>query len=160
MLITDRRLFAGLACVVALGAAACTGDDGGTADGLSAEPFALGLAVGDCFDRPASPDVASVPAVPCRRPHDLEVFATFTLDAADDAPFPGTAAVATSAGTGCEERFADYVGVAQDSSGLLVVPYAPDALGWELGERGVTCAVSLADGPLEGSVRGSEAPSG
>ena len=79
---------------------------------------------------------------------------------ADDVAFPGAATVATHAGTGCEERFTDYVGVAQDSSGLLIVPYAPDALGWELGERGVTCAVSLADGPLEGSVRGSEAPSG
>jgi len=156
----DRRLVAGLVCAVALWAAACTGDDGGTTDGLSADPFVLDLEVGDCFDRPASPDVESVPAVPCRRPHDLEVFAAFTLDAPADAVFPGTAAVATQAGTGCEERFADYVGVAQDSSGLLIVPYAPDALAWEVGERGVTCAVSLADGPLEGSVRGSEAPAG
>lgn len=160
MLITDRRLLAGLVCVVALWATACTGDDRGTTDGLSAAPFRLDLDVGDCFDRPASPDVESVPAVPCRRPHDLEVYATFALAAPDGAVFPGTAAVATQAGNGCEERFADYVGVAQDSSGLLIVPYAPDALAWELGERGVTCAVSLADGPLEGSVRGSEAPGG
>lgn len=160
MLFTDRRLLAVLVGAAVLWATGCTGDDGGTNDGLSAEPFGLDLAVGACFDRPASPDVASVPAVPCRRPHDLEVFATFTLDVPADAVFPGTAAVATQAGRGCEERFADYVGVAQDSSGLLLVPYAPDALAWELGERGVTCAVSLADGSLEGSVRGREAPGG
>jgi len=156
----DRRRIGALLCVVALWATACTGDDGGAPTGLSAEPFRLDLAVGDCFDRPDSPDVESVPAVPCRRPHDLEVFATFTLDADETAAFPGNAAVATQAGTGCDERFADYVGVAQDSSGLLIVPYPPDALAWELGERGVTCAVSLAEGPLEGSVRGREAPGG
>lgn len=146
-------------CVVALWATACTDDDGGTQTGLSAEPFRLELDVGDCFDRPASPDVESVPAVPCRRPHDLEVFATFELDPAE-AAFPGATAVATRAGNGCDERFAVYVGVDQASSGLLIVPYAPDALAWELGEREVTCAVSLADGPLEGSVRASEAPAG
>ena len=160
MLITCRRGAGALLCVVVLGATACTGDDGGAPTGLSAEPFGLDLDVGECFDRPANPDVESVPAVPCRRPHDLEVFATFVLDAGDGVVFPGTAAVATQAGNGCSERFADYVGVAPDSSGLLIVPYAPDALAWELGERGVTCAVSLADGPLEGSVRGREASGG
>lgn len=160
MLITGRRGTGALLCIVALWAAACTGDDGGAPAGLSAEPFRLDLDVGDCFDRPADPDVESVPAVPCRQPHDLEVFATFVLDAGDDVVFPGAAAVATQAGNGCSERFADYVGVPPDSSGLLIVPYAPDALAWELGERGVTCAVSLADGSLEGSVQGSEASGG
>jgi len=153
----DRRRTGLLLCVIALGAAACTGDDGGAPDGLSAEPFAIDLVAGDCFDRPASPDVESVPAVPCRRPHDLEVFAVFELDPEEDR-FPGPSTVAARAGAGCQERFADYVGVEQDSSGLLIVPYAPDALAWEQGDRRVTCAVSLADGPLTGSVRGSEAP--
>jgi hypothetical protein len=97
-----------------------------------------------------------VPAVPCRQPHDLEVIATFTLD---EGEYPGRPAVARAAGEGCQERFADYVGTSQDSSGLLLVPYPPDRLAWEQGQRVVTCAVSLADGRLEGSVEGSERPS-
>ena len=160
MRIADRRRIGALLSVAVFVAVACSGDDGGAQAGSNAEPFGLDLAVGDCFDRPASPDVEAVPAVPCRRPHDLEVYAIYDLGAAADAAFPGTTAVARRAGAGCEERFADYVGVAQDSSGLLIVPYAPDALAWATGERGVTSAVSLADGPLEGSVRGSEAPGG
>lgn len=156
--VSSRRPFAVVVLTVAaLVAVGCTGDDGDVADGPGAEPFRLGLEVGDCFDRPSDPDVGSVSAVPCRRPHDLEVFAVFDLEA--DGPYrPG--AVATRAGNGCAERFADYVGVPQDSSGLLIVPYAPDALGWGEGDRTVSCAVQLADGRLEGSVRGSEAPAG
>jgi len=138
-----------------LAATACSDDDGSGSDGLSAEPFQLGLEVGECFDRPADPDLISVPAVPCRQPHDLEVIATFTLDEGD---YPGRPSVAQAAGEGCQERFTDYVGTSQDSSGLLLVPYAPDRLAWEQGDREVSCAVSRADGQLEGSVQGSETP--
>lgn len=152
----DRRRAGVLLCAAVFVAAACTGDDGGNPSGLSAEPFRLDLEVGECFDRPASPDVESVPAVPCRRPHDLEVIAVFDL--AEGGDYPGPGVVADRAGTGCEERFAAYVGVEQDSSGLLIVPYAPDRLGWEVGDRQVTCAVSLAEGRLDGSVEGSESP--
>lgn len=133
---------------------ACSGDDGPGDDGPGAEPFRIGLEVGQCFDRPASPDVDSVPAVPCRRPHDLQVIATFDLEDADQYPGPG--AVADQAGVGCEERFEEFVGVPQDSSGLVLVPYAPDQLAWEAGERQVTCAVSLSEGRLEGTVEDSE----
>ena len=132
---------------------ACSGDDGGDPEGLSAEPFRVGLEVGQCFDRPADADVTSVPAVPCRRPHDLEVFAVFDLDRGD---YPGRGPTAQAAGEGCLQRFEDYVGAPQDSSGLVIVPYAPDRLAWEQDVREVTCAVSLADGQLEGSVEGSE----
>jgi hypothetical protein len=92
--------------------------------------------------------------VPCRRAHDLEVFAVFELDEGEYRRGP----VAQAAGEGCEQRFADYVGTTQDSSGLIIVPYAPDRLAWDQGVREVTCAVSLADGRLDGSVEGSESP--
>lgn len=154
----DRRRAGFLLCAVVLAATACAGDDGGGSGGLSAEPFRLALSVGDCFDRPASPDVGSVPTVPCRRPHDLEVYATFDL--AGDGGFPGPGTVAERAGAGCAERFAEYVGVPADSSGLLVVPYTPDRLGWDAGDREVVCAVSRAQGRLEGSVEGSEGQPG
>jgi Septum formation len=142
-----------LLCAAVLVAAACTGDDGDRPDGLSAAPFRVGLGVGECFDRPADPDVTSVPAVPCRRAHDLEVFAVFELD---DGDYTTRAAVAQQAGEGCQQRFADYVGVSPDSSGLVIVPYAPDRLAWEQDVREVTCAVSRPGDPLQGSVEGSE----
>jgi hypothetical protein len=142
---------------VVLVAAACTGDDGDQPEGLSAEPFQVGLEVGECFDRPADTDVTSVPAVPCRRAHDLEVFAVFALD---EGEFPNRQAVARLAGEGCAERFTDYVGVSPDSSGLVIVPYAPDRLAWEQGLRDVTCAVTRLGDQLEGSVEGSERPAG
>jgi hypothetical protein len=138
-------------------AGACSGDDGGGEDGLSAEPFVVGLAVGDCFDRPSDPDVTSVPSVPCRRRHDLEVIAVFDLD---DGEYRDRATIAQQAGEGCAERFTDYVGTSPDSSGLVIVPYAPDRLAWENGVREVTCAVSRPGDRLEGSVQGSESPAG
>ena len=138
-------------------AGACSDDDGGGDDGLTAAPFRVGLEAGDCFDRPADPDVTSVPSVPCRRAHDLEVFAV--LDLADGA-YPDRATVARQAGEACAERFTDYVGSSPDSSGLVIVPYAPDRLAWEQGVREVTCAVGRPGDQLEGSVQGSESPAG
>ncbi len=131
---------------------ACSGDDGGDESGLSAEPFRLEREVGDCFDRPASPDVTAVPAVPCRQPHDLEAYAAFELP---DGPYPGQAPVANQAGTGCEERFEAFVGAAPDATGnLLIVPFVPDRAGWAAGDRRVLCAVSQADEQLTESVAG------
>lgn len=142
---------------VALLAVGCSGDDGPSDDGLSAQPFRLELSRGECFDRPASPDVTDVPAVPCRQPHDLEVFAVVNLGEGD---YPGGAAAASQGGSVCEERFADYVGAPPDESGLLIVPYVPDQQAWESGDRRVVCAVALNEGRLEGSVEGREAPQG
>ncbi len=158
MLLADRRRAGVVLCAAALLLAACSGDDATGEDTLGAEPFQLELDVGQCFDRPADPDVESVPAVACRRPHDLQVVAVFDLDDEDEYPGPGV--VADRAGNGCNERFEDYVGVPQDSSGLVLVPYAPDELAWEAGERQVTCAVALSEGRLEGSVEGSEGQGG
>jgi hypothetical protein len=146
-----------LCTAAALLAVGCTGDDGGGDDTLTAEPFRVGLEVGACFDRPADADVTSVPAVPCRRAHDFEVVAVFDLDRGD---YTDRATVAQQAGEGCAERFDDYVGTTPDSSGLVIVPYAPDRLAWEQGVREVTCAVTRPGDPLEGSVEGSESPAG
>jgi hypothetical protein len=142
-----------------LAAAACSsGDDSGEDGGLPTEPFALGLDVGDCFDRPLSPDVTAVPAVDCAAPHDFELFASADLDG--DA-YPGDDEVAVQALAACKERFAAYVGVPPDQSGLVVVPVAPTGEQWEEGNRTVDCTVTVRPPDrLEGSVEGSEQPTG
>jgi hypothetical protein len=140
------------AAVVVL--ASCGGDDGGDDGGLSAEPLQLDLEAGECFDRPDSPDVTAVPAVRCREPHDLEVFAVVELP---DGPFPGQTPVAEQAGQACRQPFAAYVGAPPDSTGYVIVPYPPDLQAWEAGNREVVCAVGLADEQLDRSVAGSEA---
>jgi Septum formation len=138
--------------------AACSGDDSeGDDGGLSAEPFHLDVRPGECFDRPESPDVTAVPALPCREPHDLEAYAAFELD---EGPYPGQSPVAQAAGAECEERFEEYVGAPPRSSGLLIVPFTPDRQAWEADDRRVVCAVTLNEGQLEGSVEGTEGASG
>jgi hypothetical protein len=133
---------------------ACSGGGGDQDQGVPAGPFALGLAVGDCFDRPASADVESVDPVPCDRAHDFEVFAQVDLD---DGPYPGDREIGGDGHRACDDPFADYVGRAQNRSGLVVVPVTPDEASWKSGQREVAC---VAGGPggvqLEGTVEGSE----
>lgn len=148
-----------LAAVVGLVALACGGGGGDDElEGLPTDPFTLDLDVGACFDQPESPDVTAVPEVDCGGDHDFEVYATADLDG--DA-FPGDAEVAMLALEACNERFADYVGVPPDESGLVVVPVAPTFGQWDDGGRAVTCTVTVRDPErLEGSVEGSEQPGG
>ena len=143
-----------LAIVVVL-TAACGGGGGDDPGGLPAEPFALGLDEGECFDRLESPDVTEVPSVPCDQAHDLEVIAVVALPEGD---FPGDDQVVTAATTVCQEEFEGYVGRPSQDSGLLVVPLPPSRAQWDGGDRSVVCAAGLVDGQLEESVRDSEAP--
>lgn len=138
---------------------ACGGsDDDGAQRGLPTEPLQLGVDVGDCFDRPQSPDVTAVPTVDCARLHDFEAYAVADLEGET---YPGDEEVATQARAACNERFEPYVGVPPGDSGLVVVPVAPTAEHWDADLRQVTCTVTLrAPDQLEGSVEGSEQPQG
>jgi hypothetical protein len=143
----------------ALLAAACSGGGGDDElEGLPTEPFALDIDVGGCFDQPASPDVVDVPTVGCDVPHDFEVYAIVDLEGDG---FPGDEEVAAQALSACNDRFAGYVGRPPDQSGYVVVPVAPSVEGWDAGDRGVTCTVTLSgQDRLESSVEGSEQPEG
>ena len=154
------RLRLGLvgACI-ALVAVACSGQDrDGEPDGLPTEPFTLDVAIGECFDRPATPDVVDVDVVDCDEPHDFEAFATGDLDGDG---YPGAEEVSAQSLMLCNERFADYVGRPPAQSGLVVVPVAPTDEQWQNGSRSVTCTVTRrVPERLEGSVEGSEPSDG
>jgi hypothetical protein len=147
----------GSVTALALVLAACTSDDSGSGDqGLPTEPFELGVDVGDCFDRPQSPDVTAVPIIDCGQPHDFEAYAVVDLEG--DA-FPGVDEVDELARDACDERFAGYVGVLAGRSGLVVVPVAPTAEHWDADLREVTCTVTIRPPEkLEDTVEGSEQP--
>ena len=140
-------------------AVACGGGgNDGDESGLPTEPLQLGVDVGDCFDRPTSPDVTAVPTVDCDRLHDFEAYAVVNLEGDT---YPGDVEVAGMARSACNEQFQDYVGVPPGDSGLVVVPVAPTVGHWDVDLREVTCTVTLREPEqLEGSVRGSKRPQG
>jgi hypothetical protein len=149
-----------------LASTACTGgDDAGgeatTTTVVRSTAQDAPLEVGQCGDVPrirvGGPlDPARVADVPCAQPHDVEVAAVFDHPAADDAGFPGEAAVDGYATDECLRRFEAYVGTPYQASTLDVAIVAPGEDGWEDGDRRIACVLYHIDfAPLTGSTRGA-----
>ena len=128
---------------------------------LAKEPTPSGvditfLAVGDCVRDMALSDglVAEVvDVVDCAQPHTDEVYATFKLR---DGRYPGDHQVETLAGSGCDKRFAGYVGNSAARTALDIYPIIPTKEAWSLDhDQGVLCTVSSPGHPTKGSVRNS-----
>ena len=116
---------------------------------------AFQMRVGDCFDDGsafASEEVASVPGVPCSKPHDNEVYAVFDVTSTS---FPGDA-MAEMAHEGCLARFESFVGKDYESSSLDIATLYPSRESWNgKADREVVCAVYDIDAKkLAGSVKG------
>jgi hypothetical protein len=118
---------------------------------------AFQMRVGDCFDDGAaftddSPEVNSVPGVPCTSPHDNEVYAVFDVNAPS---FPGDE-MERMAFESCKQRFASFVGRDYDSSALDIATLYPTRESWNgHHDREVVCAVyDVAQTKLTGSVKG------
>jgi hypothetical protein len=115
-------------------------------------------AVGDCFDQRTvgTPPTTSVITLllPCRLPHQSEVFATLDYPNPD---FPGTSALEQYAKRRCVLGFAGYVGRPYETSKYEIAYNLPDQKGWGNGIRHVIgCLIVSADTDrLAGSVRGS-----
>ena len=114
--------------------------------------------VGNCFDQRT---VGTPPAtsmiyllLPCRLPHQSEVFAT--LDYPGPA-FPGTSVLEQYAKQNCVGHFAAYVGRPYETSRYDLAYDLPDQKGWDNGIRHVIgCLIASPDTErLAGSVRGS-----
>ncbi|ATL30204.1 DUF4190 domain-containing protein [Streptomyces formicae] len=114
---------------------------------------------GGCFNVPDSDlDSATyeyeIDEVPCARPHDAEVFASFRVN---NPSFPGDAAVQGLAERKCTAFATSYTeGTSADLSGAEVVFFVPDRETWRQGSRHITCLYAAADQSrsLEGSLRG------
>lgn len=120
---------------------------GGTTAELtpSAEPsFAptglVELAVGDCLDQEAleDDDATTEPAVDCDKAHDLEVFASLSLD---DGDYPSVEKLVTFGTKECAAAFKTFVGLDFGISALDFQYYYPTESSWANGDRGVDCVV-------------------
>jgi hypothetical protein len=145
---------AGVAMVV-IAAAAAAGALAVTTHGfrpktiVTYRPAAVfGLRAGECIN--SSSNGLSVTVLSCATPHQAEVFATFRLAGSS---WPGTSAVQQQASNGCAKRLAGYVNPDLLGAGLAQEYVYPDRQAWEAGVRTVVCEVSVATGPLSGSVR-------
>jgi Septum formation len=112
------------------------------------EAAVFSLHEGDCVD---SPNAQLVSILPCSTPHQAEVFATFALPASH---WPGTAAIATEASSGCGSRLNSYLNP-QLAISLTQSYVYPDQVAWTAGTRTVVCEVRASSGNLTGSVRGA-----
>ena len=110
--------------------------------------------VGDCFDAQEDAEVRSLPLVPCSEPHDNEIYEVFDLPGE---AWPGPGAVEQDAAEGCLGPFAGFVGVSLAESSLDAFPITPSEESWkDSDDRQVLCVVTDPDGPVEGSLAGSE----
>ncbi|MFI0983080.1 DUF4190 domain-containing protein [Streptomyces sp. NPDC021093] len=111
------------------------------------------LRTGQCFDTADGSlegTTYDVTLIDCGKAHDAEVFGTFDLD--ESGSYPGDARISKIADQKCavaEQEYTGGSGVDTDSYYLM-----PDARGWRLGDRGVTCVFGNESGEkLTGSLR-------
>jgi len=116
------------------------------------EDAVAGLAVGDCFDEPATAsDLSQVPVVPCEEPHRYEVVGSVLVP---DTAQPGTdlEPVALAA---CSDSFDRYIGLPPEESELRPAVLTPTEDGWDDGDREALCLVTDPAASLVGSVAGA-----
>lgn len=94
--------------------------------------------------------IESASVVSCEQSHELEVFATFDLAAADfeeaDGGYPGQQRVVNAADTGCGTR-SEQLGEIADEIGVIAV--WPTQESWAAGDRAVVCAAYAVTGTLD-----------
>ena len=100
----------------------------------------LRLVPGDCFLVGAD-EIETVDAVPCAEDHQAEVFAIFDLA---DTEWPGAAAVAQVAKSGCLDRFRNATGHVFDPVHMAITGYAPSERSWKEARR-LLCVVPAHD---------------
>jgi hypothetical protein len=96
--------------------------------------------------------IAGAHAVPCRRPHDGEIYGGFRVAGHD---WPGSAALASLARQGCQARLTGYLNPQLNTSGLADSYAYPNEGAWATGEHSVICEIRSTQGTLTGSVRAS-----
>jgi hypothetical protein len=106
---------------------------------------------GQCFNsRPNG--IAGAHAVPCRRPHDGEIYGDFRVAGRS---WPGAAALGEQARQGCQSRLSGYLNPQLNTTGLAESYAYPNEGAWAAGVHSVICEIRGTQGKLTGSVRAS-----
>jgi hypothetical protein len=123
---------------------------------------AIELQEGQCIDDASAftgrqvNEITRTRAIPCRLPHQAEVYRREALPGGADAPFPGVGELRRQAQTICRDGFEPFVGVRWTLSELDIAALWPSPDSWPTGDRLVVCVVFRLDGePLTGSARGA-----
>jgi hypothetical protein len=111
----------------------------------------FGLRQGQCFNSLPN-GIAGAHAVPCRQPHDGEIYGTFLVAGHQ---WPGSAALGSQARLGCQARLAGYLNPQLATSDLAESYAYPNQGAWAAGEHSVICEIRSTQGNLTGSVRAS-----
>jgi hypothetical protein len=106
---------------------------------------------GQCFNSLPN-GIAGAHAVPCRQPHDGEIYGKFRVAGQS---WPGAAALGEQARQGCQSRLGGYLNPQLDTSGMADSYAYPNEGAWQAGVRSVICEIRSTQGKLSGSVRAS-----
>jgi hypothetical protein len=104
---------------------------------------------GQCFNSLPN-GIGGAHAVPCRRPHDGEIYGDFRVAGRS---WPGAAALGEQARQGCQSRLSDYLNPQLDPTGLAESYAYPNKGAWAAGVHSVICEIRSTQGQLTGSVR-------
>jgi Septum formation len=104
---------------------------------------------GQCFNSLPN-GIAGAHAVPCRQPHDGEIYGEFRVAGQS---WPGAAALGEQARQGCQSRLGGYLNPQLDTSGMADSYAYPNEGAWQAGVRSVICEIRSTQGKLTGSVR-------
>lgn len=114
------------------------------------------LEVGNCLDQAKLEDgnVKTEPKLSCSDAHDLEVFASVTLE---DGAYPAVESIVTIAAKECAAKFTTFVGLDFGISALDFQYYYPTESSWANGDREIDCVVfdptQKTIGTLDGATR-------
>ncbi len=126
------------------------------------EEAAIDLVPGSClreagaFVGEVTNEVTMVAVVPCRVPHQVEVFARADVGG-PDAAYPGPRVLRRQAQERCQDAFRPYVRKPWTASALEIAALWPSPQTWRAGDRTVVCALFRANGrALTGTARNSQ----
>ena len=140
-------------CSLLFGPSEAPRDQTGAITASAAAADAFDIRAGDCLNEPASDEFATVEAVPCSEPHQLEAFHLFTVEQAsfpkDEASWDGIIFPV------CDPAYAGYIGRAYQDSELEYHYFTPTKDSWSQGDREVVCIVYGAEDRTTGSFKGS-----
>ena len=98
------------------------------------------LAIGDCLDQLNLEDGinTTAPLVECDSEHDLEVFASLTVDGT---AYPSVEDLVNFGSKRCAIEFKKFVGLDFGISALDFQYYYPTESSWAKGDRGIDCVI-------------------